>query len=178
MIYHTGISGSTCQYRHIENLWGYYEWLDGILLQNGQCYLCTDYTKFANTITSDYTAFGTQQTSPPQNSYITDFMFDEDYSWMMFLPNKGGGSSSTYVPDYCYISTSPTVCAPCVGGGSSSSSGLFYFDGNLTPDSNNNGSRLINPEGTIKNNRSPLPRKLHSKLSIRYMLWQCIPHTV
>ena len=128
--YHTGHgTNNSTQYRNIENLWGYYEWLDGILFQSGQCYICTDYTKFASSITSDYVAFGTQQTSPPQNSFITDFMYDEDYSWLMFIANKGGGSDTTYVPDYS------TVFAPYVGNGNGgSNNGLFYIYVSGTPD--------------------------------------------
>ena len=147
--YHTGHgTDNSTQYRNIENLWGYYEWLDGILFQNGQCYICTDYTKFASSITGDYVTFGTQQTSPPQNSFITDFMYDEDYSWLMFIANKGGGSDTTYVPDYAYISTSSTVYAPYVGnyGSSSSYSGLFFINVDNTPDGYSRVSRLVYEE--------------------------------
>ena len=134
MVYHTGINGTTCQYRHLENLWGYYEWVDGILFQSGQAYICTDYTKYASTITDDYIAFGTQQTSPPQNEYITDFMQDDSNAWLMFVPCAGGGSSSTYVPDYVYISSNSSVYGLYVCYGSSgSSNGLFSFYVNDTP---------------------------------------------
>ena len=143
--YHTGHgTDNSTQYRNIENLWGYYEWLDGILFQSGQAYICTDYTKFASSITSDYITFGTKQTSPPQNSFITDFMYDEANSWLMFIANKGGGSDTTYVPDYAYISTSSSVCAPCVGsGGSSGDYGLFFIRVNDTPDGDSRASRLV-----------------------------------
>ena len=147
--YHTGHgTDNSTQYRNIENLWGYYEWLDGILFQNGQAYICTDYTKFASSITSDYVTFGTQQTSPPQNSFITDFMYDEDYSWLMFIANKGGGSDSTYVPDYVYISTSSTVFAPYVGigNGSGGNYGLFFICVINTPDGISYASRLVYEE--------------------------------
>ena len=62
-------------------------------------------------------------------------------------------------------------------GSSGSNNGLFYFNGNNTPDGNNNVSRLINPEGAYEKYRSPLPRKTTLQLSIRYMHWRCIPHT-
>ena len=145
--YHTGHgTDNSTQYRNIENLWGYYEWLDGILFQGGQAYICTDYTKFASSITSDYITFGTKQTSPPQNSFITDFMYDEANSWLMFIANKGGGSDTTYVPDYAYISTSSTVCAPYVGGNDyygGGYSGLFCILVNDTADGNSSASRLV-----------------------------------
>lgn len=145
--YHTGHgTDNSTQYRNIENLWGYYEWLDGILFQGGQAYICTDYTKFASSITSDYITFGTKQTSPPQNSFITDFMYDEANSWLMFIANKGGGSDTTYVPDYAYISTSSNVYAPFVGNSgsySSSGSGLFFIDVNSPPDGYSYASRLV-----------------------------------
>ena len=135
MVYHTGTTGSTCQYRHLENLWGYYEWVDGILFQNGQAYICTDHTKYASTLTGDYVEYGTQQTNPPQDTYITDFMQDDDYAWLMFVPCAGGGSSTTYVPDYGYISTSSPLYGLCVGsyGGSGSYFGLFYFSVYYSP---------------------------------------------
>ena len=144
--YHTGHgTDNSTQYRNIENLWGYYEWLDGILFQSGQAYICTDYTKFASSITSDYITFGTKQTSPPQNSFITDFMYDEANSWLMFIANKGGGSDTTYVPDYAYISTSSSVYAPYVGSDSygSGSRGLFCIYVSLTPDGISRASRLV-----------------------------------
>ena len=62
----------------------------------------------------------------------------------MFIANKGGGSDTTYVPDYAYISTSSTVYAPYVGNNgnnSSSNNGLFYINVNNTPDGNSNASR-------------------------------------
>ena len=144
--YHTGHgTDNSTQYRNIENLWGYYEWLDGILFQSGQAYICTDYTKFASSITSDYITFGTKQTSPPQNSFITDFMYDEANSWLMFIANKGGGSDTTYVPDYVYISTSSSVYAPYVGYSdfSSSSNGLFYILVSDAPGGFGLASRLV-----------------------------------
>ena len=147
--YHTGHgTDNSTQYRNIENLWGYYEWLDGILFQSGQAYICTDYTKFASSITSDYITFGTKQTSPPQNSFITDFMYDEANSWLMFIANKGGGSDTTYVPDYAYISTSSAVYVPYVGSSSSSDRnssgrGLFFIYVNHTPDGRSFASRLV-----------------------------------
>ena len=144
MVYHTGINGSTCQYRHLENLWGYLEWVDGILFQNTQAYICTDHTKYASTLTSDYVEYGTQQASPPQDSYITDFMQDDDYAWLMFVPCAGGGSSTTYVPDYGYISTSSSLSGLYVGGNGSGGSGggLFYFVVNIAPDGLSYAARL------------------------------------
>ena len=145
--YHTGHgTDHSTQYRNIENLWGYNEWLDGILFQSGQAYICTDYTKFASSITSDYITFGTKQTSPPQNSFITDFMYDEANSWLMFIANKGGGSNTTYVPDYTFIQTNSTVFAPYVGVSvnySGSYCGLFFILVSNTPDGFSRASRLV-----------------------------------
>ena len=149
MVYHTGINGNTCQYRHIENLWGYYEWLDGILLQSGKIYICNDYTKFANSITSDYQEFGFSFTSTIGQGYITDFAYDEDNQWLMFIPSEcSGGSDTTYVPDYGYLYYTSSVCAPYVGsnGGGSSSNGLFDIHVYNTPDGSNYASRLIYEE--------------------------------
>lgn len=146
MVYHTGINGSTCQYRHLENLWGYYEWIDGILLQSGKVYICTDYTKFSNTITEDYVEFGGTISSDISGNWITDFEYDEDYSWLFWIPSEAsGGSGSTFVPDIAYRYTSATVYGLYVGnfGGGGSFSGLFYFYGINAPGGNLNGSRLV-----------------------------------
>lgn len=145
MVYHTGISGSTCQYRHIENLWGYYEWVDGILFQNGKIYICKDYAKFSNSITSDYTQFGFTYSSSIGDGYIKDFAYDEDEPWLFIVPSAVGGSSTTYVPDYGYLYYSSSVCALWVGRGSSSGtySGLFRFSSYYTPGGYSHASRLV-----------------------------------
>ena len=145
MVYHTGISGSTCQYRHIENLWGYYEWVDGILFQNGKIYICKDYAKFSNSITSDYTQFGFTYSSSIGDGYIKDFAYDEDEPWLFIVPSAVGGSSTTYVPDYGYLYYSSSVYALWVGngGGSSTYSGLFRFGSYITPGGDNYASRLV-----------------------------------
>ena len=144
MVYHTGINGSTCQYRHLENLWGYYEWVDGILFQNGKIYICTDHTKYASTITEDYQQYGFTYSSTIGQDYITDFAQDDNNAWLMFIPSScSGGSSSTYVPDYGYLYYSSSVFGLYVGLSSSSSgNGLFCFRSNNTPDGNYSAARL------------------------------------
>ena len=144
MVYHTGISGTTCQYRYIENLWGYYEWVDGILFQNGQIRICKDYTKFSNTITSDYEQFGFTYNSSIGDGFIKDFAYDEDEPWLFIVPSAVGGSSTTYVPDYGYLYYSSSVGALYVGYSSSSADyGLFRFYGNDAPSGHNRASRLV-----------------------------------
>ena len=145
MVYHTGISGTTCQYRYIENLWGYYEWVDGILFQNGKIRICKDYTKFSNTITSDYEQFGFTYNSSIGDGFIKDLAYDEDEPWLFIVPSAVGGSSTTYVPDYGYLYYSSSVYALCVGNnsGGSTNRGLFRFRSFSTPSSSNYASRLV-----------------------------------
>ena len=146
MVYHTGINGASCQYRHIENLWGYYEWLDGFLTQNGKIYICKDYTKFASSITEDYEEFGFSFSSNIGESWITDFAYDENNSWLFIVPSEcSGGSSTTFVPDYGYLYYNTAVCAPYVGsyGGSGGYVGLFRFRCGSTPDGSNSAARLV-----------------------------------
>ena len=149
--YHTGHgTDNSTQYRHIENLWGYYEWLDGFLTQNGKIYICNDYTKFSNSITSDYQQFGFTFSSNIGQDYITDFAYDANNSWLMFIPSEcSGGSSATYVPDYGYLPYNSSVLAACVGYGSGSSGGsrgLFRIYVSDTPGDGSNASRLIYEE--------------------------------
>ena len=145
MVYHTGISGTTCQYRHIENLWGTYEWLDGFLTQNGKIYICKDYTKFASTITEDYEDFGFSFSTTLVLGYITDLAYDENNSWLFIVPSEcSGGSSTTYIPDYGSMEYSSKVFAPYVSRGTMGGGiGLFRFNCASEPDRGMNAARLV-----------------------------------
>ena len=96
-------------------------------------------------LTSDYVQFSGTILSGLTSTYITDFEYDEDEPWLMFVPSKGGGSSTTYVTDRVYRYTSSTLAGLSVGnyGGGSTYSGLFFFRGNASTDGNSRASRLV-----------------------------------
>lgn len=118
MIYHTGCSLSgyvATQYRHIESLWAMFEWVDGILCDTDRgIYICTDPSKFSDTVTDDYTLFATNTNG--NTGFTTQFHRNDDFPWLFWLAKKGGGSASTYVCDYSVLSYSGSnPCGVAVG---------------------------------------------------------------
>ncbi|TCP32190.1 hypothetical protein EV207_101168 [Scopulibacillus darangshiensis] len=102
-----------CSYRGVENIWGnVYKWVDGINIDARQAWVAKnaeDYT--SNVFTSPHEKLGYVNAS--ENGYPMDMGF---YSKLPFanLPNKVGGSSSTYYSDYYYQNTGQ--CVALVGG--------------------------------------------------------------
>lgn len=136
LTYHTGrVDGtadnvSAVQYRWIENLWGnVWNWVDGILIQNGLVYICNNRTKYASSITSDYESTGLY-TPTDSNWHKTD----QDYNNCYLIPLTTGSSDSTYTCDYYYYYNSG-LRGLRVGGSYSygSYAGLFSWDGSLAP---------------------------------------------
>ena len=129
MSYHTGRAAGTdgqtaVQYRHIENPWGnVYEWIDGINFSDSTVYVCTDPAKYADDTATGYTSIGSKIQS---NGWIKSLGFSPDAPYA-FFPEAVGGSTSIYIPDYCYYSSSWRVLY--VGGCWSDGlpAGLFYF---------------------------------------------------
>lgn len=105
MIYHTGRAEGTnnlsaVQYRHIENPYGnVYTFVDGILINEHEVFLCTDPQYYGNEITENYLSTGI--TTPDSNGYSKDLIFSDSYSWAL-IPSELGGSTSTYLCDYYY----------------------------------------------------------------------------
>ena len=103
MIYHTGRAEGTnnlsaVQYRHIENPYGnVYTFVDGILINEHEVFLCTDPQYYGNEITENY--LSTRITTPDSNGYPKDLIFSDSYSWAL-IPSELGGSTSTYLCDY------------------------------------------------------------------------------
>lgn len=132
---------SVPSYRGIENPFGHiWKWTDGFLGLgvNGEyqeIYVCRDASKYASTITSDYTHFtdpeaaangyckaivATDVNGLAQSIRVSGDIFDRDDS----------GSASTYFCDYHYhANTAGSVYGLCVGGLASggSTAGLAYF---------------------------------------------------
>lgn len=106
MTFHTGnisINEKTAvQYRSIENPFGVmYYWVDGINLNDDKIYICTEPTKYKSNTDTDYVDTGI---SVPviSNKYIKSLGYSSTNSWC-FVPNSGGGSNSTYIPDGVYV---------------------------------------------------------------------------
>lgn len=137
LTYHTGrVDGtadnvSAVQYRWIENLWGnVWNWVDGILIQDGLVYICNDRANYASSITSDYESTGLY-TPTAQGWHKTD----QDYNDCYLIPLTTGSSDSTYTCDYYYYYSGlrGLLVGGCYGYGSSA--GLFSWYGNYAPGS-------------------------------------------
>lgn len=86
------------RYRGIENLFGHiWKWLDGVLINVtnniSELYLCDDYTKFSDIITSNYYKIGNV---PRYEGFIKSVFFPN-----LFAKNLGASSSSHYC-DFFY----------------------------------------------------------------------------
>lgn len=147
MVYHTGRAAGTdgktaVQYRGIENPWGnVLEFVDGINFKNYAPYICTDPTKYADDITTNYTITGV---SLGGNGWTKGLGLSTNFPWA-YLPNEVGGSGSTFIPDYVtHHSQGWQVLV--VGGYYSDGSyaGLFRFGSNYTSLESNStiGARL------------------------------------
>lgn len=127
MIYHTGRAEGTnnlsaVQYRHIENPYGnVHTFVDGILINEHEVFLCTDPQYYGNEITENYLSTGI--TTPDSNGYPKDLIFSDSYSWAL-IPSKLGGSTSTYLCDYYYQDSGLRVL---LVGGNWSHGGLAGF---------------------------------------------------
>lgn len=144
MVYHTGRAAGTdgktaVQYRGIENPWGnVLEFVDGINFKNYAPYICTDPTKYADDITTNYTITGV---SLGGNGWTKGLGLSTNFPWA-YLPNEVGGSGSTFIPDYVtHLSQGWQVL---VVGGDGSYAGLFRFGSNYTSLESNStiGARL------------------------------------
>lgn len=132
LTYHTGrVNGaadnvSAVQYRWIENLWGsVWNWVDGILIQDGLVYICNDRANYASSITSDYESTGLYTPTNNHHWHKTD----QDYNNCYLIPLTIGSSSSTYTCDYFKYGSG--LRGLSVGGScrDDSSAGLFYWIG-------------------------------------------------
>ena len=147
MVYHTGRAAGTdgktaVQYRGIENPWGnVLEFVDGINFKNYAPYICTDPTKYADDITTNYTITGV---SLGGNGWTKGLGLSTNFPWA-YLPNEVGGSGSTFIPD-CVTHLSQGWQVLVVGGYYSDGSyaGLFRFGSNYTSLESNStiGARL------------------------------------
>lgn len=131
LTYHTGRVGGTAdsvsavQYRWIENLWGnVWNWVDGILIQDGLVYICNDRANYASSITNDYESTGLY--TPTNNNWHKT---DQDYNNCYLIPLTTGSSDSTYTCDYYYYGSGLRGLFVGGGYGGGSFAGLFCWVG-------------------------------------------------
>jgi hypothetical protein len=105
-----GNSGDYVKFLGIEDIFGgLWEWIDGWNINNGVNYVCTNPSQFADTITANYTLYGT--TNPLLSGYQATLQNN-----IGFLPASVGGSgtSSARITDYYYYAGGSV--APFAGG--------------------------------------------------------------
>ena len=132
MVYHTGraagglINAAAVQYRWIENPWGnVFEWIDGINVNNRVPYICTEPESYADDTTSNYTSSGI---TLPNSGWIKGLGFSSVFPWALLPDTTGGGSATTYIPDYINSSAGWSVVDVSGCYTNTSIAGLFFFD--------------------------------------------------
>lgn len=130
MVYHTGRANSgdnsAVQYRGIENPWGnVWEWVDGINVNNRVPYICTEPESYADDTTSNYTSSGI---TLPNSGWIKGLGFSSVFPWALLPDTTGGGSATTYIPDYINSSAGWSVVDVSGCYTNASIAGLFFFD--------------------------------------------------
>lgn len=132
-------------YRGIENLWGNtFTWIDGVNLDRGKIYTCTNPNDYADDTSSNYSQLNYEL---PKYGYINEEGIDANNSYVI-LPCKDGASTTT---GYCDIFQSPIemgkLSALCAGGyyRVGADGGLFLASGhyNVSEQDTWVGSRLL-----------------------------------
>ena len=141
MTYHTGEASTTSgvQYRHIENVFGNLEtFVDGINFSGNKVYVCINPDKYADDTDSGYTDVGTKTGN---KGYITELGFSETAPWA-FYPTAVGGSSTIYITDQCWNTSSGWMIMRSQGTGDE---GILYMclDKNSSASTYSIGTRLM-----------------------------------
>lgn len=112
-------------YRGIENLWGNLnEWVDGVNLDEGKTYTCTDPNNYADDTSSNYSQLNYEL---PVSGYISEEGIDANNSYAI-LPCKSGASETTGYCDEAYpYERKYNKFALCLGSSWSSGSGAGLF---------------------------------------------------
>lgn len=146
MVYHTGRANSgdnaAVQYRGIENPWGNVsEFVDGINILTKVAFICTEPESYADDTNDNYKSCGF---TTPNSGFIKELGFSSVFPWALLPGTSGGGSSTTYIPDFVYSSLGERVLN--VGGHitSEQEAGLFFFHAGVSSlgKSDKIGSRL------------------------------------
>mgnify|MGYP001060911391 CR=1 FL=1 len=129
MVYHTGRANSgdnaAVQYRGIENPWGNVsEFIDGINILTQVAFICTEPESYADDTNDNYKSCGF---TTPDSGFIKELGFSSVFPWALLPDISGGGSSTTYIPDFVYSGLGERVLN--VGGHitSEQEAGLFFF---------------------------------------------------
>lgn len=125
-----GSTGTTSgmKFLWIENFWAnYWEWVDGLLINNYQVYTQYDISQFHDS-TSGYTATGESVNS--RNGYVSKVIGSNESG---FLPSAVSGSETTYYCDYYWVNSGLRVALFGGGAGFESFCGAFCWA--LTNDS-------------------------------------------
>ena len=130
MVYHTGRAAGTdgktaVQYRGIENPWGNVsEFIDGINILTQVAFICTEPESYADGTNDNYKSCGF---ATPDSGFIKELGFSSVFPWALLPDISGGGSSTTYIPDFVYSGLGERVLN--VGGHitSEQEAGLFFF---------------------------------------------------
>lgn len=130
---HTGIATTNTtaprynaiRYRWIENPFGNtYSWIDGINSYNGKTYICTDPSKYSDTLTG-YTELGYTMPLTTNGYLVKTIGYDPNMPWVMlpneytsiaFDANNKSNAYRQYVGDKCYFASEAKIGAHCVGG--------------------------------------------------------------
>lgn len=149
MPYHTGTTlssrttyGVSTQYRNIEGVWdNCLDWCDGIYFSGADVYGIINPDNFSDTTNGTLVC-----TRPTSGGYIKDWTIStvDGFDWMAY-PSTVGGSTTTYVADYCYCDSAGVVLY--VGGNYNQNlnCGMFYLNGNNSASNYNAniGSRFL-----------------------------------
>ena len=93
-------------WRGIENFWGnVWEWLDGLNINNGALWVCTDPAHFADDTTTNYTQLSYSIPTNLASSFATRQGFDSNMPWANLPSAFTGGSNTTFLCDACWSST-------------------------------------------------------------------------
>ena len=130
-------------YRGIENLYGKYTWLAGVLNKSGKYSVTDKLDAYGTAITDDYVelSYPVQSTT----GYLTRLGYDADRPWAT-LPTQGGGASDKAFCDNVSANVNAYVKSVRFGGGNSLAVGLFGFycntNATLTPTNSRHCARL------------------------------------
>lgn len=129
-------------YRGIEDIYGnVYEWVEGCLIMDYQAYVCTDPTKYSDTLTDDYKPVG--YFNSETNGYVQEMGFSPMYKFAEFPISVGATSATGYCDNYYQ---NAGLRAPLFGGGWTAGvhAGLFLWLLSAAPGAGStSGSRLL-----------------------------------
>lgn len=124
-----GGTGIDFVYRGIENLYGKYTWLAGVLSKSGKYSVTDKLDAYGTAITDDYVELS--YPTPSTTGYLIRLGYDADRPWAT-LPTQGGGASDKAFCDKVVTNMNAIAKSMRFGGGNSLAVGLFGFYCNLT----------------------------------------------